>query len=135
MSTSAGIDVSKTFLDLASSPSDEVQRFPNSVVGIRNICRLLKKDGPDRVIVESTGGYERTLAQTLAKAGLPVAVVNPLQVRRLGEALGILAETDPLDARLLCLFGDKAQPPLRRLLNPPSKRWLISSPDAASSKT
>lgn len=118
MHVSAGIDVSKDSLDLALSATQAVERFSNSSSDIAKICRLLRKHKPGRIVIESTGGYERRLVQALAKAGLPVAVVNPLQVRRLGEALGILAKTDPLDASLLCLFGDKVEPPLRKLPSP-----------------
>ncbi len=64
----------------------------------------------------STGGYERTLVQKLAEAGLPVVVANPRRVRSFGEGMGFLAKTDAIDARLLALFGEKAQPPLRPIL-------------------
>lgn len=67
--------------------------------------RQLAQLEPDRIVVESTGGYERRLVQALARAGLPVVVVNPRRVRRFGEGLGQLAKTDTLDARLLAHFG------------------------------
>jgi transposase len=34
-----------------------------------------------RIVVESTGGYERALVGELAEAGLPVAVVKATQAR------------------------------------------------------
>jgi transposase len=69
-----------------------------------------------RVVVESTGGYERTLVTKLAEAGLPVVVVNPRRVRRFGQGMGILAKTDAIDARLLALFGENAEPEVRPIL-------------------
>lgn len=51
----------------------------------------------------------------LLVAKLPVAVVNPRQVRRFAEALGYLAKTDPLDARVLAHFAAAIQPPTRDL--------------------
>jgi transposase len=60
---------------------------------------------PKRIIVESTGGYERKLVLKLAEAGLPVAVVNQRRIRSFGQGMGILARTDAIDARLLALFG------------------------------
>jgi transposase len=57
------------------------------------------------IVVESTGGYERALTESLSEAGLPVALVNPWRVRRFGEGLGVLAKTDPLDARILALWA------------------------------
>jgi transposase len=52
----------------------------------------------------------------LAEAGLPVVVVNPRRVRSFGEDMGFLAKNDAIDARLLALFGEKARPPLRPIL-------------------
>jgi transposase len=49
----------------------------------------------------------------LAEARLPVVVVNPRRVRSFGEAVGCLAKTDPIDARLLSQFGEKVERPLR----------------------
>jgi transposase len=63
-----------------------------------------------RVVVESTGGYERKLVAALQSAGIPVALVNPWRVRRFGEGLGLLAKTDPIDARLLARFARQAEP-------------------------
>jgi transposase len=63
-------------------------------------------------------GYERALVDALAAAGLPVVLVNPWRARRFGEGLGILARTDPLDAYVLALFGEKACPPQRPIPGP-----------------
>lgn len=56
---------------------------------------------PERIVIESTGGYERRLVAKLAEADLPVVVVNPRRVRSFGQGMGILAKTDAIDARLL----------------------------------
>jgi transposase len=78
----------------------------------------LRKIELDSIIVESTGGYERRLTEALTKAQLPVILVNPWRVRRFGEGLGVLAKTDPLDARILALFGERARPERRPLPDP-----------------
>jgi transposase len=78
----------------------------------------LAKASVDRIVVESTGGYERALTEALSAAGLPIVLVNPWRVRRFGEGLGVLAKTDPLDARVLALFGERARPPRRPLPGP-----------------
>ncbi len=64
----------------------------------------------------ATSGYERAVVEKLAELGLPVIVVDPRRVRSFGEGMGILAKTDAIDARLLALFGEKAQPPFRPIL-------------------
>jgi transposase len=49
-------------------------------------------------------------------------LVNPWRVRRFGEGLGRLAKTDPIDARLLALYAERAQPPRRPLPGPRARR-------------
>jgi transposase len=89
---------------------------PQRAGPIAQLVRQLVALEPRRIVVESTGGYERRLVTKLAEAGLPVVVVNPRRVRSFGQALGILAKTDALDARLLALFGEKAEPEVRPIL-------------------
>jgi transposase len=62
------------------------------------------------LVLEATGGYEWAVAMSLKKAGLAVAVVNPRQVRSFARALGKLAKTDPIDAKLLAHFGEAVRP-------------------------
>ncbi len=52
------------------------------------------------IVLEATGGFETTVAATLAGAGLPLAVVNPRQIRSFAKALGKLAKTDAIDAEV-----------------------------------
>jgi transposase len=114
MGVSVGIDVSKQHLDWAIGSEATPLRTPNTAAGIRRLVDRFSHEGDlDRIIVESTGGYERALTEALAKADLPVLLVNPWRVRRLGEGLGILAKTDAIDAHVLALFGERAAPPLR----------------------
>ena len=53
---------------------------------------------PTLVVLEATGGYERAVTAAIAAAQIPVAVVNPRQVRDFAIATGVLAKTDELDA-------------------------------------
>lgn len=57
------------------------------------------------MVLEATGGLEADVAAGLASAGVPVAVVNPRQTQRFGQALGVLAKTDRVDAGVLARFG------------------------------
>jgi len=110
-----GIDVSKDFLDLATSPTSPVQRLAHDSAGIEAIVEHAQRDRPDRIVVEATGGWESAVVATLAHAGLPVVIVNPRQVREFARASGQLAKTDQLDARMLCAFALAVKPPLRPL--------------------
>ena len=118
MSKCVGIDVSKQHLDWVLGVDGKVARVPNSPAGVRRRVARLCKVELESIIVESTGGYERALTEALSAADLPVILVNPWRVRRFGEGLGVLAKTDPLDARVLATFGERARPPQRRLPGP-----------------
>ena len=56
----------------------------------------------------ASGGYERLIAAALAAAKLPIAVVNPRQVRDFARSLGQLAKTDRIDAKVIAHFGEAA---------------------------
>jgi len=83
------------------------QQFANDVEGIAALVDLLKDSGVERIVLEATGGYEAAVASALAVAKLPVAVVNPKQVRDFAKVTGHLAKTDRLDAKLLTLFAER----------------------------
>ena len=105
-----GIDVSKAHLDVAVIPLGEVWRATNDEGGIIELTERLVVHTPALVVLEATGGYELPLAAALGAAGLPVAVVNPRQVRDFAKATGKLAKTDVLDAQLLAHFAQRVQP-------------------------
>jgi transposase len=65
------------------------------------------------IVLEATGGFETMVAAVLAGAGLPLAVVNPRQIRSFAKALGKLAKTDAIDAEVIALFADKVRPQVR----------------------
>ena len=112
-----GIDVSKDRLDVAALPSEEVWSLEHDESGIEVLVQKLGKLHPESVIVEATGGLERTLVASLAAAAIPVIVVNPRQIRDFAKATGQLAKTDAIDARILALFGQRVRPEFRELPN------------------
>ena len=107
---SIGIDVSKHQLDYASQDRAHQGQVSNTTPGIAALIKALVALAPERIVIESTGGYERTAARALADAGLPVVVVNPRPVRHFAKALGILAKTDTLDAAVLAQYGATLKP-------------------------
>jgi transposase len=108
-----GIDVSKHHLDLHVRPTGHHERFENTSDGVALITTRVVTPAATLVVIEATGGYETLLVATLSAAGVPVAVVNPRQVRRFAEACGQLAKTDAIDAAMLALFAERIQPPVR----------------------
>jgi len=110
-----GIDVSKARLDVDFSDERGAFIVDNDPNGHARIVQALKDAGASRIVLEATGGYERLIVAELSAAGLPVAVVNPRQVRDFAKATGRLAKTDAIDAKVLALFAVAIQPPLRPL--------------------
>ena len=110
-----GIDVSKAQLDLFVRPLDRGWNLPHDEGGVQELVRRLKALAPRLVVLEATGGWEVPLVGALGAAGLPVAVVNPRQIRDFARALGKLAKTDRLDAQVIALFGERVQPTTRPL--------------------
>jgi transposase len=112
-----GVDVSKEFLDVAAGTDGNEWRVENNEVGHAALVTRLREVAPTLVVMEASGGYEALVAARLWEGGLPVVVVNPRQVRDFARALGILAKTDRIDARVLVAFGEKVRPPIREPLD------------------
>ncbi|HXU81729.1 MAG TPA: IS110 family transposase [Polyangia bacterium] len=110
-----GLDVAKTTVQLASEPAGLGGQFATDPSGLAVLVAQCQAQPVALVVLEATGGYEAPLAAALATAGLPVAVVNPRQVRDFARALGRLAKTDRIDAQVLALFGARVQPAPRPL--------------------
>lgn len=110
-----GIDVSKAGLDCDELPFAHVIRHGNDAPGIAALVARMQALKPALIVLEATGGFETAAASALAGAGLPVAVVNPKQVRDFAKAMGILAKTDRIDARVLALFAQRIRPQVRAL--------------------
>ncbi len=108
-----GIDVSQTQLDMALRPSGAPESFPNDESGIKTLAERLGVVHPVLIVLEATGGIERSLVRALVAAELPVTVANPRQVRDFAKATGQLAKTDVLDAQILARFAEAVRPALR----------------------
>lgn len=83
-----GIDVAKAGLDVAVRPSGEERHVANDPAGIAEVVGWLQTLHPSLIVLEATGGYEALLVAELGMAHLPVAVVNPRQVRDCARAIG-----------------------------------------------
>jgi transposase len=110
-----GVDVAKSTLDVAVTDSREARQFANDDEGISQAVRYIAGVKPVGIILEATGNLEIPLAAALQAGRLPVAVINPRQVRDFARATGVLAKTDRIDARILALFGAQVKPEIRPL--------------------
>jgi transposase len=105
-----GIDVSMDRLDVVVLGERQAVQVDNTREGIAHLVEQMQEVCPELIVVEATGGYQRSVVEGLFEAGLAVAVVNPARVRQFARACGLLAKTDKLDAQVLAVFGQKVQP-------------------------
>jgi transposase len=105
-----GIDVSQAWLDIALRPAGIYWQVSNQQRGWLELLEHLKGLSIDLIVVESTGGMERGIAQLLQQQGLAVAVINPKRARDFAKAAGRLAKTDRIDAQVLAHFAQAMQP-------------------------
>lgn len=108
-----GIDVSKNSLDVHVLPQGHQYRFAYTTEKVKTLVKTLKKLNPKLIVLEATGGYEISVALNLNESQLPVAVVNPRQVRDYARAIGRLAKTDAIDAYVIARFAQDVRPQTR----------------------
>jgi transposase len=110
-----GIDVSKAQLDVHVRPSGEAFAVSRDGKGLNELIERLRGVAPRLVAIEATGGYEAIAAAAIAGAHLPLAVVNPAQVRHFAQAVGKRAKSDPIDAGVIAWFAEAVKPEPRAL--------------------
>ena len=110
-----GIDVAKGWVDVTVRPTGDTWRVNYEDDEVETLVAQPRNMQPAAVILEATGGLEAPMVAGLAAAALPVAVINPRQVRDFAKSTGQLAETDRLDAQILAHFSEAVRPPMRSL--------------------
>lgn len=100
-----GVDVSKVWLDVHIQPAGASSRFANDAAGVEELAAFCREHGVELVVMEASGGCERTAFTLLWGLGLPCGLANPRSVRRFAEAMGYLEKTDSIDAAMIALYG------------------------------
>ena len=103
-------------------PSGETFAVARDGEGLAQLVERLRALAPGLVVIEATGGYETVVASAIAAAQLPLAVVNPRQIRDFARATGKLAKTDRLDAAAIAHFAEAIRPPARPSPTPRRRR-------------
>jgi transposase len=110
-----GIDVSKDRLGVHVLPGGESFSVARDGKGLNELLERLRSVAPSLIAVEATGGYETIVAAAIASAHLPLAVINPAQIRHFARAVGKRAKTDPIDAAVIARFAEAVKPEPREL--------------------
>ena len=103
-----GIDISKAKVDVHCRPDGFSAQYKRDPAGLREMSRMLKNSGVVRIVVEATGGYERTVLKALVRQELPVVLVQPRRARAFATAINRLAKTDAIDAEILAIMAEAA---------------------------
>jgi transposase len=117
-----GVDISQGTLDMVAYPTGQIWQYKNSKGGIAKAISKLKGLELKLIVMEATGGLEKSLSEALFQAGLPAAIVNPRRIRDFGRAMGILAKTDKLDAKVMAYFAAKIEPAPRPIQDEASQK-------------
>ena len=105
-----GVDVSKSKLDVYLLERDLLLSVPNDEQAIATLISRLARYRLERIVIEATGRLEHAFVTAAVAKGLPIVVVSPLKVRRFADAVGQLAKTDEIDARLIAQFAATLKP-------------------------
>jgi len=104
-----GIDISKEWIDAHLLPGEKSWKISTASDPLQQWVDHLPA-GITLAVMEASGGLEMPIAATLSKAGIPVAIMNPRQIRAFATALGQHAKTDALDAKVIARFGELIRP-------------------------
>ena len=110
-----GLDGSKDTLAVVVRPTGETWQGAHATARMNALVAQLETLAPALVMLEAPGGFEGPLRAALAVTRVAVVRANPRQVRALAQAVGILAQPDRMDARVLAHGAEAVQPVPRPL--------------------
>lgn len=106
-----GIDISKASFDVSYrkvNGSYVYFEFTNDVKGFNKFIKHI--DQSDHCVMEASGPYYLFLAHYLFEKGIPVSVVNPLQIKHFVRMRMTKAKTDKKDAQMIAQYGESELP-------------------------
>ncbi len=105
-----GIDVSKLKVDACLRDVGARLSTPSTPAGEAELIAWLEDHAVGLAVMEASGGYERSWAEALRKAGIGVRIVDPKRVRYFAKSAGRLAKNDPIDAEIIAWFAETFPP-------------------------
>jgi transposase len=115
-----GCDLSRAFLDICIDAGKTTSRIENTTTGIAEWAGTLATGA--LVVFEATSGCDGILMEVLAARHISYSRVNPRQAREFARALGVLAKTDRVDARVLAQMGQRLPLPVTQPQEPMRSR-------------
>ena len=118
-----GLLIQILIISIALRPSAQTWQVIYDDPHVEAFVTQLNELSPTLIVVEATGGLERSLVAALVAARLPVIVINPRQARDFAKATGRLAKTDRIDAQVLAHYGEAIRASFRPLPDADTQQW------------
>ena len=113
MSTEArfvGLDAGRDGIEAWVRPTGEVWKVDSGDHGMTQVAETLSRLHPQLVVMQANGNFELPMAGILVTFGLPVALVQPRNVRDFARAIGRPSRTEQCPAGILAQFAELVQP-------------------------
>jgi transposase len=116
-------EVSKHQLVVHTLPAEAQQTIANTAAAVRRVLAAEVHHngraalGSMLVVCEATGGYESHVLEAAVELGIEAHKAHGSKVRYFARYKGLKAKSDPIDARLIALYGAQTEN-LRRYVPP-----------------
>ena len=105
-----GLDAGKGVIEASVRPTGETLRADACDNGMTRMAEFITRIQPQLIVMEANGNLELPLAGILVTSKLPVALVQPRNVREFARAIGRLSRVEQHQAGLLAQFAEFVQP-------------------------
>lgn len=108
-------EVSKHQLVVHTLPADRQCPIPNTPAAVRRVLAAELRHnrrarlGAMLVLCEATGGYEAHVLEAAVELGIEAHKAHGSRVRHFAKYKGLKAKNDPIDARLIALYGRQTE--------------------------
>src|SRR5688500_8425646 len=105
-----GLHAGRDGIEAWNRPTGEVWRMDAGDDGMPQVAETLSRLHPQLVVMQANGNFELPMAGILVTFGLPVALVQPRNVRDFARAIGRPSRTEQCHAGILAQFAELVQP-------------------------
>jgi transposase len=105
-----GLDAGRDAIEASVRPSGEVWRLDTCDDSMTQMAENISRIQPQLVVLQANGNFELPIAGILVTFGLPVALVQPRNVRDFARAIGKSSLEQRLQSGLLAQFAELVQP-------------------------
>jgi transposase len=105
-----GLDAGRDTIEASVRPTGEVWRLDTNEDSMTQMAQNISRLQPQLVVMQANGNFELPLAGILVTFGLPVALVQPRNVRDFARAIGKSSLEQRPQSGLLAQFAELVQP-------------------------